>query len=484
MRALIIFALLIICLSAKGISNNKVEPPAPFGATPNDNQLRWHKMEFYGFLHFTVNTFTGKEWGYGDESTELFNPTELNANQWAKTATKAGMKGLIITAKHHDGFCLWQTELTEHSIKNSPWRQGKGDVLKELSEACKQNNLKMGVYLSPWDRNSKDYGAEEYVTLYRNQLKEVLSNYGEIFEVWHDGANGGDGYYGGAQEERRIDKETYYDWDNTWDIIRKLQPNAVIFSDAGPDVRWVGNEQGFAPETCWAPINPEGMFPGKADQNLLGAGTPGGEVWRPAEVDVSIRDGWFYHEDQSPKSIERLLDIYYNSVGNGACLLLNITPDKRGLIPEEDVQRLKEFGRIIENTFSKNLAGNKRVTASDTRGNSDKYSPMMIVDGNRETYWATDDDVTSASLTIDFEEFTTFNRIRMQEYIQLGQRVSNFSIEANTSEGWKTISEGTTIGVRKIIRFDDIKANQIRIDIEAIASPTLSTVEVFKAELE
>jgi alpha-L-fucosidase len=483
MRVLLFLLLLAVCLSVKGNPATLIKPPEPFGAVPNDNQIKWHQMEFYGFLHFTVNTFTGKEWGYGDESPALFNPTKTDANQWAKTATEAGMKGLIITAKHHDGFCLWQTELTEHSVKNTPWKNGKGDVLKELSRACKKHNLKMGVYLSPWDRNSAQYGNPEYVEYYREQLKEILTNYGEMFEVWHDGANGGDGFYGGARTERRIDKKTYYDWENTWNLIRKLQPGAVIFSDAGPDIRWVGNEEGYAPETCWAPINPEGFYPGIADQAILGTGTPGGEVWRPAEVDVSIRDGWFFHEDQNPKSIDRLLEIYYDSVGNGANLLLNMTPDKRGLIPDEDVARLKEFGKIIKQTFSHDLAKKRSVSATNTRGDSGSFAAARITDGDRDTYWATDDDVRMAQITIDLGKTTEFNRIRIEEYIRLGQRISAFSIEVKNDKGWEKISEGTTIGVRRILRFPTVKADQIRLNIEdSLACLTLSTFEIYNAE--
>lgn len=472
------FLLLGGCLRA-------VNAPEPFGAVPNENQLKWHEMEFYGFIHFTVNTFTGREWGYGDESEKLFNPTEFNAEQWAEVAWQAGMKGLIITAKHHDGFCLWQTDLTQHSVKNSPWKNGEGDVLKELSAACRKYDLKMGVYLSPWDRNHADYGESAYVEFYRKQLQEVLSNYGEIFEVWHDGANGGDGYYGGANTERRIDKKTYYDWDHTWSMIRKLQPQTVIFSDAGPDVRWVGNEWGYAPETCWATINPTGMFPGIADTRILGNGSPHGDVWRPAEVDVSIRDGWFFHEDQSPKSLEKLVEIYFDSVGNGACLLLNITPDTRGLIPDDDVKRLREFGTTIEKIYQHNLAENAPVIASNVRGNAAQFSAASITDGDKTTFWATDDTVRTAELIFDLQEEHAFNCIRMQEKISLGQRISAFSVEIDTADGWQKIADGTTVGARKILRFPKITTSQIRLKIEgSLACPTLSTFEVYSFDFE
>ena len=245
-RILIIAALAVVLSSC-----SQTGPPEPFGPLPSERQLAWHELEYYMFVHFTVNTFTDKEWGYGDEKEAVFNPSALDCHQWAKTASEAGMKGIIITAKHHDGFCLWPSAFTEHSVKNSPWKEGKGDVLKDLREACDEYGLKMGVYLSPWDRNSAVYGTPEYLVYYRDQLRELLTNYGEIFEVWFDGANGGDGYYGGARETRRIDNKTYYDWPNTHEIVRELQPDAVMFSDAGPDVRWVGNESGMGSLTNW-----------------------------------------------------------------------------------------------------------------------------------------------------------------------------------------------------------------------------------------
>jgi len=232
------------CIPA--VVNAGVGPPEPYGPTPSARQLRWHEMEFYGFIHFTINTFTGKEWGYGDESPSLFNPTDFDAEQIAGVAAAAGMKGLILTCKHHDGFCLWPSKYTEHSVKNSPWRDGRGDVVREISDACRAYKLRFGIYLSPWDRNHKDYGRFEYLTYFRNQLRELLTTYGPIFEIFFDGANGGDGYYGGARETRRIDRDTYYDWPTTWNLVRTLQPNACLFSDAGPDVRWVGNERGIA----------------------------------------------------------------------------------------------------------------------------------------------------------------------------------------------------------------------------------------------
>ncbi len=274
LQAVICCGLLTGLNAFAGPGSGSVAPPRPFGPVPSERQLRWHEMEFYGFLHFTVNTFTDKEWGYGDESEKVFNPSEFDADQIVATAKRAGMKGLILTAKHHDGFCLWPSQYTEHSVKNSPWKDGHGDVVKEISAACRRHGLKFGVYLSPWDRNYKDYGRPEYVTYYRNQLRELLTNYGDIFTVWFDGANGGDGFYGGARETRKIDNRTYYDWEHTWQIVRELMPGAVMFSDGGPDFRWVGNESGIAGDPCWETLNAAGRYPGGSRPTLIPGNAP------------------------------------------------------------------------------------------------------------------------------------------------------------------------------------------------------------------
>src|SRR5512136_3419252 len=335
--------------------------PVPWGPLPTERQLRWHEMEFYGFLHFTVNTFTDKEWGFGDEDEKVFNPTSFDADQIVRTAKEAGMTGLILTVKHHDGFCLWPSKYTEHCVKNSSWKNGRGDVVKEISQACRQHGLRFGVYLSPWDRNHKDYARPEYITYYRNQLRELLTNYGDIFTVWFDGANGGDGFYGGARETRRIDNRTYYDWPNTWRIVRDLQPYAVMFSDAGPDIRWVGNESGMGSLTNWCLLNKDSMYPGGDFAKILGEGHADGNYWVPAEVDVSIRKGWFYHrtQDSLVRSPENLMDLYYASVGRDCNLLLNVPPDRRGLLHENDVKSLLAFRELREKEFSTDLARDK-----------------------------------------------------------------------------------------------------------------------------
>src|SRR5512140_3456483 len=355
------------------------QAPMPFGPVPTARQLRWHEMEFYGFVHFTVNTFTDREWGYGDEDEKIFNPTDFDANQIASTAKLAGMRGLILTCKHHDGFCLWPSKYTTHSVKSSAWKNGKGDVVGELSKACRKQGLRFGVYLSPWDCNHKDYGRPEYITYYRNQLRELLTQYGDIFTVWFDGANGGRGYYGGARETRKIDPRTYYDWDNTRSIVRELMPMAVMFSDAGPDFRWVGNENGIAGDPCWATINAAGRYPGGSSEGLTTGERPGTD-WIPPECDVSIRPGWFYHakEDAQVKTPAKLLEIYYKSVGRGACLNLNLPPDRRGRIHENDIASLREFRRLLDATFKTNLARKSRVTATSTRSGASKFTPSKL----------------------------------------------------------------------------------------------------------
>jgi alpha-L-fucosidase len=434
------------------------------------------------FVHFTVNTFTDKEWGYGDESEQIFSPAALDCRQWAKVASEAGMKGIIITAKHHDGFCLWPSSYTEHSVKNSPWKNGTGDVLLDLRKACDEYGLKMGVYLSPWDRNSAVYGTPEYLTYYRNQLRELLTNYGEIFEVWFDGANGGDGYYGGAREIRRIDNRTYYDWPNTHSIVRELQPMAVMFSDAGPDIRWVGNERGLGSLTNWCLLKKDELWPGGDFARILGAGHEDGNYWVPAEVDVSIRRGWFYHQSQDSlvRSPENLMELYYSSVGRNSNLLLNVPPDRRGLLHENDVASLLRFRELREKEFENEVALGSKASSDNERGRD--YKAANVCDGDKETYWATDDDVTAASVVIDLGTPTEVNRILIQEYIKLGQRVQEFKVEALDGAEWKLLAEGTTIGYKVIRKFPAVKTSKIRVSInKAKACPVISNVELYRA---
>jgi alpha-L-fucosidase len=463
----------------------EVPAPNPVGPLPSPQQLAWHEMEYYAFVHFNMNTFTDMEWGLGGESPSTFNPTELDTRQWARVAKEAGMKGIILTAKHHDGFCLWPSAYTEHSVKNSPWQNGQGDVIKDLAAACKEYGLKMGLYLSPWDRNHPDYGKPEYIKYYRDQLTELMTNYGEVFELWVDGANGGDGYYGGANETRNVDRSTYYDWENTFALAKELQPNIVIFSDGGPDVRWVGNENGFADATNWAPLRKAEFAPGIGPYQQLTSGHEDGTHWVPAECDVSIRPGWYYHANQNEKvkSLSELLDIYYKSVGRNGNMLLNLPVDRRGLVHENDIKALMELRKTLDATFAENLIQGATITASNTRGNN--FSAQNAIDDNTETYWAPNDGIIENTLTIDFPDEISFNRLLLQEFIPLGQRVKRFKVEAKTAEGYKEIANETTIGYNRILRLPNTNTKQIKITVlDAKDIPLISSIGVYLAETE
>lgn len=476
-----LFTLLLAVITC---SCGQLKAPDPVGPLPSERQMAWHALDYYAFIHFNMNTFTNREWGTGGESPQQFNPTELDTRQWAKVAKDAGMQGIIITAKHHDGFCLWPTKTTAHSVKNSPWKNGKGDLLKDLSEACRENGLKFGVYLSPWDRNHKDYGKAEYVADFHEQLRELMTNYGEIFEVWFDGANGGSGYYGGANETRTIDNKTYYEWDRTTAIVREFQPNAVIFSDGGPDIRWVGNEEGWANETNWCIMRRDEIYPGWPRYVELRSGHEDGTHWLPAEVNVSIRPGWYYHpaEDHRVKTLGHLVKIYYESIGRNGNFLLNLPVDDRGLVNEKDVEQLMALRKQIDRDFEADLAKGQKVSASNIRGKSSDFNPENVIDGNPDSYWSTDDGTTEASISIEFESPTEVNRILLQEYIPLGQRVQEFAVEAEVDGNWKEIDLQTTIGYKRILRFDVVEASKIRLRIlKAKGPPTISKLGLFHA---
>ena len=465
------------------LSVAQITPPSPVYPIPEPRQLAWQELQYYGFVHFNMNTFSDREWGFGDEQPSQFAPTALDARQWARVAKEAGMKGLIITAKHHDGFVLWPSAYTAHSVKNSPWRDGKGDLIREFVDACREYGLKVGIYYSPWDRNHPDYGKPEYITYMRNQLTELLTNYGELFEVWFDGANGGSGWYGGANEERIVDKLTYYDWPSMHALVRELQPGAMLFSDAGPDVRWVGNEHGFAYPTTWSNLMRDSVYAGMPEYSDKWAmGQENGTHWVPAEADVSIRPGWYYHayEDHKVKTLPELLEIYYQSIGQNSSLLINFPVDTRGLIPDSDVQAILELSAKVKEDFAVNLAIGAKVSASSSRGAG--YAENLLLDGNYDNYWAAAAGQTSASVELDFGLPRFFNRILIQEYVNLGQRVSAFAVEKEVEGKWMPLAQGTTIGYTRILRVPDSEAQKIRINfLEGKGEPLIGELGVYAA---
>jgi alpha-L-fucosidase len=457
-------------------------PPAPYGAVPSAAQVKQAAREFYGFCHFTVDTFTGAEWGSGAEKPEIFNPTQFDANQIVQAIQAAGAKGVILTCKHHDGFCLWPTKTTKHNVSASPFRNGKGDVVREFADACKRHNLEFGVYVSPWDRNNEFYGEPKYVTdVYHEQIRELTTQYGKIFEIWFDGANGGSGHYGGKGGSRTIDKTTYYDFPKAWAMACRNQPGIMIFSDVGPGMRWCGNESGWAPDTCWSTITfAPTDSPGNIDEHKLGAGHRDGKQWVQSEVDVSIRGGWFFHENQNPRSPENLMQIYLNSVGHGATLNLNCPPDKRGLLHENDVESLKQFGEHLRATFAKNLAEGAMPAASNIRGNDPFYGPERLLDGDQWSAWVTDDTVTTPEMTFTLAGEKTFNLIRLREDIRLGHRVEGVAVDAWVDGAWKELAKAESIGPSRLWRVPKTTTGKVRIRVtKSPVCPALSDFGLF-----
>lgn len=470
------------CLSC---TSGKVLPPEPILPVPEPKQVEWQQMETYAFIHFGLNTFNDREWGYGDTDPKTFNPTNLDCEQWAQTLVKAGMKGVILTAKHHDGFCLWPFEGTDYSVKNSPWKNGQGNVVKELSEACKKYGLKFAVYLSPWDRHQANYGTPEYLPYFYAQLHDLLTNYGPVFEVWFDGANGGDGWYGGAKDIRTIDRKNYYNYPRIYEMLDSIQPQAIIFSDGGPGCRWVGNEKGFAGATNWSFLRKGEVHPGYDKSYELQYGHPDGNQWVPAECDVSIRPGWFYHpeEDDRVKSPDQLVDLYYRSVGHNATLLLNFPVDRRGLIHPVDSANAVRFHEMIQQQLKTNLVAGMIPKVSNERGGD--FVASALIDDNFDTYWATEDGVTTADIEFSFDTPTRMNRMMLQEYIPLGQRVKAFVVEYLDKDTWlpvKLNEETTTIGYKRLLRFETVETKGIRIRITDARGPLcLSNVGVYDA---
>ncbi len=482
----------VVFISEKDTAKDIIHKAA--NVTPAPRQVAWQEMEFTAFIHFTVNTFTDEEWGHGDEDPQIFNPTELDARQWAQVCKQAGMKMIILTAKHHDGFCLWPSKFTEHSVKNSPWKNGQGDVVRDVADACKEFGLKFGVYLSPWDRHEPTYGdSPRYNEYFRNQLTELLTNYGRVDEVWFDGACGE-----GPNGKRQV-----YDFQSYYSLIRKLQPQAVI-AIAGPDVRWVGTEAGYGRTTEWSVLPAQLRNPDKvaaeSQQNvnfkpmgnskdadlgsrdkIMDAKTL---IWFPSEVDVSIRPGWFYHaaEDSLVKSPEKLVDIYFSSVGRNSLLLLNIPPDRRGLINENDVKSLQGMRKILDMTFAENLAAGAKVSASSVLKG---HQPNKTIDENYDTYWQAAENESSAALEFDLGSEKVFDRLMLQEQIRAGQRIEKFSLQAQIDQQWQTVAGGTTVGYKRLLRFPAVKSAKVRLVIEeSRTTPTIAEFGLFKGPQE
>jgi alpha-L-fucosidase len=491
---------LLVSATALRAAAPAVPSPGPYGAAPSARQLKWHELEVYGMVNFSTITYCGKEWGYGDEDAAKFNPTEFDALQIVRAAKAGGMRGLVIDAKHHGGFCLWPSKYTEYSVKNCPWKNGKGDMVKELVDACRAEGLQVSMYLSPWDRNHKDYGKPEYVTYYRNQLTELLTNYGPVFEVWLDGANGGDGYYGGAKETRTVDKKIYYDWPTTYALIHKLQPDANIFSEIGSELRWNGNESGVSGDPCWATFTPKyrgtnqelkinpatGYFyeipNGEGNYTEATNGHRNGNFWMPAEADFPLRDGWFWHPGGQTKSPSDLVNRYFTSVGRNSAMDIGIAPDRRGLIDEPDRAALKGFGERIAAIFKINLAQNAKATASNVRGNDRAYAAANVLNGKSKfkTYWAADDGIKDAELVLDFGRPTEFSVVSLREAIQLGHRIDNWALDSWQNGQWTKFAAGAGIGARRLWRGQSITSEKIRLRIiQASACPAISEFAVY-----
>ncbi|XP_043704994.1 alpha-L-fucosidase 1-like [Telopea speciosissima] len=447
-------------------------PPLPILPLPSAAQLSWQLGEMALFLHFGTNTFTDSEWGTGQADPSIFNPTRLDAGQWVRVAKSAGFSRVILTAKHHDGFCLWPSAYTDYSVRSTLWKKGNGDVLADLADAAREAGIGLGVYLSPWDRHEACYGRTyDYNEFYVAQMSELLTGYGEIKEVWLDGAKG------------EGEKDMEYFFDSWFDLIHQLQPRAVIFSDAGPDTRWIGDEAGVASSTCWSLFNRSSAKIGDTDPQYSRGGDPYGHDWVPAECDVSIRPGWFWHASERPKSAITLLDIYYKSVGRNCLFLLNVPPNSSGLISDEDIQVLEEFNKIRQTIFSHNLAKNAILTASSKRGgiSDSRFDPLHVLEEGIFTYWAPEEYQSDWEINLDFGESLSFNVLQVQEPIHMGQRIIEFHIDIHTEEDeWKTVVSGTTVGYRRVLRFLSVKSRYLRIIIDkSRADPLISFLGIY-----
>ncbi|HVH08812.1 MAG TPA: alpha-L-fucosidase [Gemmatimonadales bacterium] len=450
---------------------------APARPRPSAEHLAWHGAELAMFVHFTVNTFTDREWGDGREDPRIFNPARLDAGQWARTAKAGGFRTMILTAKHHDGFCLWPTETTSHSVRSSPWRDGQGDVVREFVDACRHEGLGVGLYLSPWDRHEPSYGdSPSYNEFYARQLTELLTRYGSLVEVWFDGANGE-----GPNGRRQV-----YDWPRFQAIVRRLQPHALIFSDAGPDIRWIGNEQGVAGDPNWCTVDPRAVpYPGAVGDEVSDAlqhGDPAGSVWRPGEADVSIRPGWFWHrkQDDQVRTPDNLLELYFSSVGRNAGLLLNVPPTADGVFHERDVARVAEFGERRRALFATNLAAGARGGSRDADGQG--HDARRLVDGDGSTFWQPVGGKRTGSVELAFNHLLSFDVTCLAEAIAYGQAVERYRLEAWTGGAWTTVARGTTIGHKRLHRVAAVTTDRVRLTIEAaLDTPRIETLALYRS---
>lgn len=445
---------------------------APYGAVPHPRQLAWQQLDYYAFVHFGLNTWTDREWGYGDEDPKLFNPSSFDARKIVHTFKEAGMKGVILTAKHHDGFCLWPTKTTDHNISKSPWKNGHGDLVKEFSDACRAEGMKFGIYVSPWDRHHPEYARDGYVKAFHEQIREVLTQYGPVFEIWFDGANGGDGYYGGAKETRKI-PANYYRFPEAVEMIRKLQPNCVVWGDT--DARWGGSEQGHVAYPHWHTMDSQ-------KSGNIASGVPHGNKWVPAEGDVSIRPGWFWHEreNNSVKPPAKLMQVWFDCVGRGANLILNVPPDRTGNIHPKDVESLLAFRKLRDSLFSINLAEKAKITApSQANG---KNPPSHLIDDDIDSFWSVDDNTATPAAEITLTKESSFDVIRLREQIRYGQRIDSFAIDNWQDGAWKEIHSGQTIGVQRLIRLPQpITTSRLRLRITgSTGAPCLSEFSLYK----
>jgi len=477
-KLFLMIVLAFLCYPSFG-AENSVKSPKPYGPVPTEAQLRWHAIEYFGLVHYGPNTYTGNTWGYGDTDPALFNPSNLDTDQWAKACKDGGLRGMVVVVKHHDGFCLWPTKTTKYNISATPWKNGKGDLIADLVKSCKKFDIKLGLYISPWDRNHAEYAREQYVKDFHEQWREVLAYDDDIFEIWLDGANGGTGWYGGAKDRRTIPKD-YYQFDKLFKLCKEKQPMAVFFNMPHKTdcVRWVGNEGGRVPEQNWCRIPFNALSGQVLPGHLRGPGMKTGDIWMPAEADTSFHRGWFWSKSRPEKDYNWLRSTWYGTVGRGAGFSLGLAPTKEGLLTQKCVDAMKKLKEHLDHVFAVNLVESAEMKPENVRGKSDSFGPKGLTDGDTKTYWATDDGVQKGTILINFPRAVTFDHLVLQEHIALGQRIHAFHLEAQKADGtWQTVTKGTTIGYKKIMTFKPQTFGRLRLTLETDA-PCLTLAEL------